>query len=323
MAKPKVFISSTFYDLKHVRSDLEAFIKGLGYEAVRHEDGGIPYGKEETLEAYCYKEIKNIDILISIIGGKFGSKSENSEYSISQCELKVAIKENKQIYIFIEKNVYSEYETYFLNKDKGNINYKYADDVRIYHFIEEIKEFGKNTIIDFETATDITNFLKEQFAGLFQRYLESDTRAKEISLINKLESTANTLNKMVNFLSDENQDKEEEINRILMINHPLVESIKAKLKIAYNYYIEGLDDLNLFLKSRGFELGKSSSKTYSNDYLYWSFYTDEKKYIISVATSLFDKKNYKLKFLKKTDWKEDYCKFETIDRLPEKEDLPF
>lgn len=32
MAKPRIFISSTFYDLKQVRSDLDNFITGLGYE---------------------------------------------------------------------------------------------------------------------------------------------------------------------------------------------------------------------------------------------------------------------------------------------------
>ena len=63
MAKPKIFISSTFYDLKQIRSDLDNFIESLGYEAVRNEEGEIPYGRENALEDYCYKEIKNVDIL--------------------------------------------------------------------------------------------------------------------------------------------------------------------------------------------------------------------------------------------------------------------
>jgi hypothetical protein len=29
MAKPRVFISSTFYDLRHLRADLERFIKEM------------------------------------------------------------------------------------------------------------------------------------------------------------------------------------------------------------------------------------------------------------------------------------------------------
>ena len=67
MAKPRIFISSTFYDLKQIRSDLDNFIESLGYETIRNEDGEIPYGNNDALEEYCYKEIKNADILISII----------------------------------------------------------------------------------------------------------------------------------------------------------------------------------------------------------------------------------------------------------------
>lgn len=50
MAKPRIFISSTFYDLRQVRSDLYQFIESLGYEPIRNEEGDIPYGKEEELE---------------------------------------------------------------------------------------------------------------------------------------------------------------------------------------------------------------------------------------------------------------------------------
>lgn len=76
MAKPRVFISSTFYDLKQIRSDIDSFIQNLGYESIRNEEGNIPYGKDKSLEDYCYKEIKSVDILISIIGGRYGSESK-------------------------------------------------------------------------------------------------------------------------------------------------------------------------------------------------------------------------------------------------------
>jgi hypothetical protein len=37
MAKPRIFVSSTFYDLRQIRSDLERFIKEIGYEPVLNE----------------------------------------------------------------------------------------------------------------------------------------------------------------------------------------------------------------------------------------------------------------------------------------------
>jgi hypothetical protein len=321
MAKPRIFISSTFYDLRQVRSDLNMFIESLGYETIRNEEGDIPYGKDEALEEYCYKEIKSIDILISIIGGRFGSESKRNTSSISQIELKTALKEGKQVYTFIDKNVLSEYETYLLNKE-SEVQYKYVDDNRIYKFIEEIKSLNtNNNIKSFETASDITRYLKEQFAGLFQRFLEEQTRIKEISIINNLEKTANTLNKLVNYLSDENKGQSEEINRILTINHPLVEQMRNELDIPYNFYIEGLKDLNELLVARGFskdELSEDLAK--EKVYYYWDKSTTRKQIYLKISQSIFE--DNKLKFIKKTDWHESSFIIEEIEK-PEDNGLPF
>jgi virulence-associated protein VapD len=315
MAKPKVFISSTFYDLRQVRSDLDNFIESLGYETVRNEEGDIPYGKEDALEEYCYKEIKSVDILISIIGGRFGSESIRTNYSVSQNELKTALKENKQIYIFIEKNVLAEYETYLINKDK-DIKCKYVDDKRIYPFIEEVKSLSaNNNIKGFETASDITRYLKEQFAGLFQRFLEQQTRVQEISIIQNLEKTAQTLNILVNFLSDENKGQADEINKILMINHPLVETLKTKLKIPYNFYIEGIDDMKKLLNARSFENIPSSN------YVKWEKIENKKIHQLNISSTLFDNDN-KLKFIKRTDWKDNFVDLNIVNEIQD-DDLPF
>ncbi|CAM1364782.1 conserved hypothetical protein [Tenacibaculum litoreum] len=321
MAKPRIFISSTFYDLRQVRSDLNMFIESLGYDTVRNEEGDIPYGKDEALEEYCYKEIKSIDILVSIIGGRFGSESKRNTSSISQIELKTALKEGKQVYTFIDKNVLSEYETFLLNKE-SDIKYKYVDDKRIYKFIEEIKGLNaNNNIKGFETATDITKYLKEQFAGLFQRFLEEQTRIKEISIINNLEKTANTLNKLVNYLSDENKDQSEEINRILTINHPLVEQMRNELDIPYNFYIEGEKDLNELLVARGFSKDEFSQlMDEENKYFYWDKSTSRKQIDLKISQSIFEE--HKLKFIKKTDWNDSYFVLKETEKS-EDNDLPF
>lgn len=57
----------------------------------------------------------------------------------------------------------------------------------------------------------------------------------------------------MNFLSDENKGQTEEINKILMINHPLTETLRTKLDIPYNFYIEGFHDMKKLLDARGFK----------------------------------------------------------------------
>jgi hypothetical protein len=56
--RPRVFISSTFYDLRQVRADLEYFVRQeMGYEPVLHERGAIPYGASNKLEDSAYREV--------------------------------------------------------------------------------------------------------------------------------------------------------------------------------------------------------------------------------------------------------------------------
>ncbi len=50
MARPRVFVSSTFYDLKFARTEIERFIREMGYEPVLNERGSIPYDSKEALE---------------------------------------------------------------------------------------------------------------------------------------------------------------------------------------------------------------------------------------------------------------------------------
>jgi len=106
MSKPRIFISSTFFDLKTVRADMDRFIREMGYESVLNERGQIPYRKEELLEDACYKEIEFCDVLVSVIGGRYGSPSKENPYSISQKELKTAIEMGKPVYVFIENEPY-------------------------------------------------------------------------------------------------------------------------------------------------------------------------------------------------------------------------
>lgn len=37
MAKTRVFISSTFYDLRQIRADIDRFLRSPGYDAIRNE----------------------------------------------------------------------------------------------------------------------------------------------------------------------------------------------------------------------------------------------------------------------------------------------
>lgn len=207
MAKPRVFISSTFYDLKHIRASLNFFIERLGYEAILNENGSIPYMPDKPLDESCYLELNNVDIFVLIIGGRYGSKasSENNVgdfTSITKKEYETAVGKSVPIYILIERSVYGDYEVYKKNINTTGISYPYVDSINIFQFIDEIfQKTRNNPVLLFEKFSDIENWLCAQWAGLFRELLRKRTANQEVkalsSQINILAEQNNTLKKYI------------------------------------------------------------------------------------------------------------------------------
>jgi hypothetical protein len=325
MARPRIFISSTFFDLRQVRADLDRFIKEMGYDPIRNEQGNIPYGKEEKLEEYCYKEIGNIDILVSIIGGRFGSVSSEGSYSISQMEVNTALKLDKQVFIFIEKNVYAEFRTYLSNKDNKKVKYHYVDDPRIYEYIDFLEALQKNNPIQaFESSEEIIFYLREQWAGLFQRFLQEQRRFKEVNILQGIENTANTLNQLINYLADEKKDTEFAIKDILISNHPAFDRLKKILAIPYRVFFLTKDELSAWLNARSYKAVAEENWDHA-ELEEWVMKKDKKQHLLKVAKALFDVDG-NLKPIKKDEWKDDLIRLEVTDLQPttaSDDDLPF
>jgi hypothetical protein len=113
--------------------------------------------------------------LIGIIGNRFGTESElDQEKSISMEEIQTALENNKQIFLFVDQETWHENGFYEQNKNNGTIVYK--ANVKIHKFISEIKQKDRNNVLQpFASATEIINFLQEQFSGLVLRGLRDKT----------------------------------------------------------------------------------------------------------------------------------------------------
>ena len=144
MVRPRVFVSSTYYDLKHIRSSLENFIESMGFEGILSEKGNIAYSSDIPLDESCYREVENADIFIIIIGGCYGSERSGneqqdtieqfySEYeSITKTEYLTASKKKIPTYILVEKSVYADYETFLKNRDNNSIDYAHVVSANIF-----------------------------------------------------------------------------------------------------------------------------------------------------------------------------------------------
>ena len=127
MARPRVFVSSTYYDLRHIRASLETFIESLGYEPILSEKGEIAYAPSIALDESCYREAAGSDILVLVIGGRYGAERSESRValqhgffdrydSITKLEYKNAVENNVPVYILVDAQVHAEYQTFQKNR---------------------------------------------------------------------------------------------------------------------------------------------------------------------------------------------------------------
>ncbi|WP_416298138.1 DUF4062 domain-containing protein [Paenibacillus illinoisensis] len=217
--KPRIFVSSTYYDLKHIRNNVERFISQYGFEAVLFESGNVFFEHDKELDISCYNEVKLCHMMVLIIGGRYGAPSseekqnefvkkyEKNYISITRKEFKEAIDNNIPIFIFIEKNVYSEYHTFKKNKKvisdllkepDSNFKFAFVDSSNIFDFIDEVKVKAIST---FEKFEEIESYLKSQWAGMFYNYLIDQIKEKDKNKIfdevSELHNISERMNEMI------------------------------------------------------------------------------------------------------------------------------
>lgn len=258
MAAPRVFISSTYYDLKQVRNNIGDFIKSLGYEAVMHERSKVAYTQSQPLEADCYHEILGCEIVICIIGNHFGSQSIENELSITMNELKEAIKNKKKIYIFIAKDVFVENRTYQQNKD-NNFKSAYVDNLKIHEFIADLQASVKNHVITaFETTDDIIDTLKSQFAGLFQNLLARESTMTEAKTTYDLQEAADLIKAGIEDFSRCKDEFFSKFNSSFFMTNRVIYRIKQHLGLKNSaFFASSLEALDEIMDAFGFSIGES------------------------------------------------------------------
>jgi hypothetical protein len=332
MAKPRVFVSSTFYDLRTVRDDIDRFIRSVGFEPVRHERGHIAYGQNERPEEYAYREVDFCEILVCIIGGKFGTTSATGPYSITQKELKTALDRGKQVYVFVDESVHHEHRYYLANKTVTGVRYTAVDNVKIHEFLEEIYALPKgNPIFPFAVSSDITNLLSEQWAGLFQRLLTESAAKSQAALVEELQRSLQTVGQLVQFLVDEKGKGDKAVQEILFANHPVFEALYSVLRNRYRIYFTTLTELHDWLA-----IAKSFRKDefeVDPDYYEWTrdlkIPNKPEVQTLYVAKKLFGEDGRLLPMLP-ASWNSDWVKLEKIakkvsaaDKAAADDDIPF
>ena len=140
-------------------------------------------------------------------------------------------------------------------------------------------------------------------------------------------STAQTLNQLVTFLTKERRNSDQTIRDILISSHPAFQRLKTLLKVSYRVFFTGRNELNAWLKARGFT--PVEEETWDDPkFEEWISTNKElnKQQLLKVKGTVFDQHG-NLKINTQQEWDDDWIKLEVSDTVPEiqisDDEIPF
>jgi len=160
--KPKVFISSTIYDLRDLRSSLKYWLKAFGYEVYLSEYSDFPTDSDRNSYECCFQVIDQCDYFILLIGNRIGGWfSEPERISITQEEYRRAYgkmmnDDSIKIISFVRKEIWD------IREDRKELKKHLQDTAQFESITDDQKRSITNHPSKFvEDAEFIFSFLKE------------------------------------------------------------------------------------------------------------------------------------------------------------------
>lgn len=173
---PTVMVSSTFYDLSQLRRDLHAFIvDDLGYDPLLSEHKSFPIDPGVDTVENCRRRVeRQADILVLIVGTRYGSIDDKTDKSITNLEYLTAKAKSIPIYTFVDRQIL---HTLPIWKNSPDADYSaVVDTPRLFEFVEGIRTVERAWVFPFDSAQDIIGTLRMQFAYLFGELLTLNTK---------------------------------------------------------------------------------------------------------------------------------------------------
>jgi len=275
MPAPRVFVSSTCYDLQSIRESLRAFIADFGFEPVMSEYGDIFYGYDKHIHDACIAEIEKCQLFIVIIGNSYGS-FYHKDVAISGTQDSVTVKEFRRAlevdipkHIFIEQFVHHDHASFtqelrrrlrnhFENHEVSDEDTKIiADKIRaeldgsypfreasyrsVFHFLDLISELKvNNAVFPFASFPDIREQLRKQWAG----YMYERLTASKTVPVRTVERLAAKLDSQERLLKDLIATKTEEAGELSVNIERMAEQMMgAELEEAQEMLANCLDDI--------------------------------------------------------------------------------
>lgn len=181
MASPRVFVSSTIYDLGAIREQICQFITEYGFIPVLSENGDVFFNPNEHTHLNCIQEINTCQMFVLIISGRYGGIFSDSGISITHAEYREAFQKQLKIFTLINQSVSRDHLYYTQNQEKilQSLHYyplpKGVDNIKVFEFIDEVRrKLRNNAYSEYNSFSEIKNYLIKQWSGMFFHYLHQD-----------------------------------------------------------------------------------------------------------------------------------------------------
>jgi len=185
MRRPRVFVSSTCYDLKQVRNDLKIFLEGHGLEAVLSEFDSFPVDPNASNLDNCLRAVEaKADIFVLIVGGRYGSDSSQGK-SITNLEFLTAKAKGTPAYVFVLRSILDILPVWNANPSANFSGV--VDSPKLFEFVVSLRDGGDTWVFPFDAAQDVCAALRTQFAYLFTDALVLRQRATIRNLSTELQ----------------------------------------------------------------------------------------------------------------------------------------
>lgn len=190
MPIPRVFVSSTCYDLADERDSLSAFCSDFGFDVALSEKGDIFYHPDLHTHVSCTREVSACQLFVLVIGGRFGGKYvADKTKSITNAEYESARELGIPIFTFVKQDVLSDHNLWQKNKDQpfaDKITYPSIDKQdhaqEIFSFIDRVRLAPTNNgFFGFRLAKEIFGYLRKQWAAMFFEYLQNRALSRQLS----------------------------------------------------------------------------------------------------------------------------------------------
>jgi hypothetical protein len=268
MATPRIFVSSTCYDLQEVRFQLRHFISEFGFEPVMSEFGDIFFDLKSHVQDACKNEIEKTDLFVLIIGNSYGSiyhghHNHAEPDSVTLQEFRKCLEVGIPKYIFINKFLKHDFDNYRRSKAKAyasnydaskkdiseseftedyNKSYPFPQESyrHIFKFLDLVESLNtNNAYYTFESFDEIKISLKKQWAALFYDALRNTRNISQLSLTN-IEGKLEKIENYIELIAKETESKStKEKNKKTLsseINKDHTQNIQEELSRILDYF---------------------------------------------------------------------------------------